>query len=205
MQTAGGALDWFERLLRAAGEDQVGYAELDAAAAELPPGGDGLLFLPYLLGERSPHWNPAARGAFVGLAMPHGRGALARAVMEGVAFNLRHILEVLVAQGVAVDSMRLIGGAGQSELWRQILADIYGLPIAQVDLPAQATALGAAIAGGVGVGIYPDYGVAHDLAPVAHVDRPDPAAHARYAPLYDLFKDTYLALEPIFASLAQQP
>jgi xylulokinase len=205
MQTAGGALDWFERLVHDAGQDAPTYAELDAAAAEVAPGGGGLLFLPYLMGERSPYWNPQARGAFVGLAMPDGRGALARAVMEGVAFNLRHILEVLVSQGVAVDSMRLIGGGGKSTLWRQILADIYGRPIAQLDLPAQATALGAAIAGGVGVGIYADYGVAQNLAPVARVNQPDPVAQARYEPLYTLFKDTYVALEPIFARLAQHP
>ena len=214
MQTAGGAFDWFERLLRCDREAEPLYADLDAEAAQVPPGAHGLLFLPYLLGERSPHWNPLARGAFVGLAMPDGRGELARAVLEGVAFNLRAILEILVdaskifevsenLEGLRV--MRLIGGGGKSALWRQILADVYGLPIEQVALPASATALGAAIAGGVGVGIYPDYSVAQRLAPVARVDLPNPATQARYAALYALFQQSYAALEPIFQRLAALP
>ena len=205
MQTAGGAFDWFERLLRCDREAEPLYAELDAEAASVAPGANGLLFLPYLLGERSPHWNPQARGAFVGLAMPDGRGELARAVLEGVAFNLRAILDVLRAQDIAVESMRLIGGGGKSALWRQILADVYGLPVEQLNLPANATALGAAVAGGVGVGIYPDYGVAQQLAPVARTDRPNPASQTRYAALYTLFQQSYAALEPIFEQLAALP
>jgi sugar (pentulose or hexulose) kinase len=101
--------------------------------------------------------------------------------------------------------VRLIGGGGKSALWRQILADIYGLPVEQVDLPANATALGAAIAGGVGVGLYSDYSVAQTLAPIARVDQPNPATQARYAALYALFQESYAALEPIFARLAALP
>jgi xylulokinase len=214
MQTAGGAFDWFEHLLRCDREAEPLYAELDAEAANVAPGANGLLFLPYLLGERSPHWNPLARGAFVGLAMPDGRGELARAVLEGVAFNLRAILEILVDANKTFEvfgnleglrGIRVIGGGGKSALWRQILADIYGLPIEQVALPASATALGAAIAGGVGVGIYPDYLVAQTLVPVAHVDHPTPDNQARYAALYALFQQSYTALEPIFEQLAALP
>lgn len=198
MQSAGGAYDWLARLW----ESESLYADLDAEAEGVPAGSGGLLFLPYLLGERSPHWNPRARGAFVGLAMPHGRGEMARAVLEGVAFNLRHILDVLRGQGAEVGAMRLIGGGGKSALWRQILADVYGLPVQQVGLPAQATSLGAAIAGGVGVGLYPDYNIAQELAPVLHVDLPNPLVQARYETLYALFKETYVALEPVFERLS---
>jgi len=215
MQTAGGAFDWFERLLRCDRDADPLYAALDAEAASVAPGASGLLFLPYLLGERSPLWNPQARGAFIGLAMPHGRGELARAVLEGVAFNLRSILDVLRHPPAGsppgqqplypVETIRLIGGGGKSALWRQILADVYGLAVGQVDLPANATALGAAIAGGVGVGLYPDYGVAQALAPVVRVDRPDPATQARYAALYTLFQEGYTALTPIFARLSALP
>lgn len=215
MQTAGGAFDWFERLLRCDRDADPLYAELDAEAAQVAPGAGGLLFLPYLLGERSPLWNPQARGAFIGLAMPHGRGELARAVLEGVAFNLRSILDVLRDRpegstpdqppSYPVEAIRLIGGGGKSALWRQILADVYGLPVAQVELPANATALGAAIAGGVGVGLYPDYQVAQTLAPVARVDRPNPATQARYAALASLFQESYTALAPIFQRLAALP
>jgi xylulokinase len=205
MQAAGGAFDWLERLFRPEGQPEPDFAALNEAIAPIPPGATGLMFLPYLLGERSPYWNPQARGAFIGLAMPNSRGEMARAVMEGVAFNLRIILESLRGQGVAVESMRLIGGGGKSAVWRQILADIYDLPILRVNLPAAATALGAAIAGGVGVGLYPDYRVAQSLIPVTAAETPNPAVQPRYQALYELFKESYLALEPIYAKLASLP
>jgi xylulokinase len=204
-QAAGGAFDWLERLLRDADHDEPQYAVLDDAASQVFPGATGLLFLPYLLGERSPHWNPQARAAFIGLAMPNGRAEMARAVMEGVAFNLRHILDCLRGQGVNINAMRLIGGGSKSAVWRQILADIYNLPILRVNLPAAATALGAAIAGGVGVGLYPDYSVARNLIPVIEAEKPNPATRARYAALYELFKQSYVALEPIYRQLAALP
>ena len=117
---------------------------LSLAAASVPPGADGLLFLPYLLGERSPYWNPQARGAFVGLTMTHGRPEMARAVLEGVAFNLRLILDALQAQEIEIPAMRLIGGGARSPLWRQILADVLGMPILLPELVTEATSLGAA-------------------------------------------------------------
>jgi xylulokinase len=166
--------------------------------AGCPPGGNGLLFLPYLLGERSPYWNPAARGAFIGLTMPDGRAQMARAVLEGVGFNLRIILESLQSQGVEVEEMRLIGGGSKSAVWRQILADIYELPVTVLDLPYAATALGAAIAGGVGVGIYPDYSVAQTLAPVLERTEPQPEAYPVYRAYYALFQESYTALEGIY-------
>jgi xylulokinase len=204
-QAAGGSFDWLERLLRDSDQAEPQYHLLDDAAREVPPGATGLLFLPYLLGERSPHWNPLARAAFVGLAMPNSRAEMARVVMEGVAFNLRHILDCLRGQGAKIDAMRLIGGGSKSIVWRQILADIYNLPILRVDLPAAATALGAAIAGGVGVGLYPDYSVVRDLVPVIEAEKPNPDTRARYEALYDLFKQSYVALEPIYEQLAALP
>jgi xylulokinase len=161
--------------------------------------------LPYLLGERSPHWNPQARAAFVGLTMPDSQAEMARAVLEGVAFNLRHILDILRSQGVEVEAMRLIGGGGKSPLWRQILADVYNLPMLQVTLTAEATALGAAIAGGVGVGLYPDYSIAKDLIPVSEAETPNPKNRARYEALYSLFKESYVVLQPIYERLANLP
>jgi len=202
MQAAGGAYGWLERLLRGEEGEASLYRAMDAQAATAPAGAGGVLFLPYLLGERCPHWNPLARAAFVGLAMPHGRAELSRAVLEGVAFNLRLILDALRTQGVQVDAMRLIGGGAQSSVWRQILADVYGLPILLPNLTAEATALGAAIAGGVGVGLFPDFTIARSLIPVEEAERPDPAHRQRYDTLYALFQRTYTALEPIFEQLA---
>ena len=94
------------------------YDELGAGAAGVGPGAKGLLFLPYLIGERSPHWNPLARGVFVGLSMAHGRAEMARAVLEGVAFNLKIILDAFLEQGAAIEAMRLIGGGARSPIWR---------------------------------------------------------------------------------------
>jgi xylulokinase len=205
MQAAGGAYDWLERLLRDEAQTGPQHEALDVAVSTIPPGANGLLFLPYLLGERSPHWNPLARAAFIGLTMPDSRAELARAVLEGVAFNLRAILDALRGQGVKVEAMRLIGGGAKSAVWRQILADVYNLPIVQLSLAAEATALGAAIAGGVGVGLYPDYSVAHQLIPATTAESPNPATQARYEALYELFQQSYAALEPIYERLATLP
>ena len=201
MQSAGGAYGWLADLLAGAGAVKD-FRALDALAAGVPPGAGGLLFLPHLLGERAPYWNPAARGAFVGLAMPHGRAEVARATLEGVAFHLRLILDALREQGAAVQAMRLIGGGAKSAFWRQIMADAFGLPILLPGLTAEATSLGAAIAGGVGVGIYADYSVASRLVPVHDAEQPDPATVARYDELAGIYAETYRALEPIFGKLA---
>jgi len=203
-QCAGGSYDWLERLLRGKDETRL-YDEMSAAAAAVEPGARGLLFLPYLIGERSPHWNPLARGGFVGLTMSHGRAEVARAVLEGVAFTLKMILDAFLEQGTAIQAMRLIGGGARSALWRQILADVYELPILRPALLAEATSLGAAIAGGVGAGLFPDFSVAHEFVTVEEAERPDPAHRQRYAALYGLFQHTYTVLEPIFEQLAILP
>ena len=148
MQAAGGARDWAWRLLR------DGELDLDAAAAQVPPGANGLICLPYVMGERSPYWNPLARGTFVGLTMPMGKAEMARAVLEGVAMNLRFILDALRDQSSGIESVRLIGGGSRSPLWRQILADCFKLPVEMLSLTSEATSWGAAVAGGVGAGVY---------------------------------------------------
>ena len=202
MQAAGGAFDWLERLFRCTADGGPAYAELDALAGSVPPGAGGVLCLPYLLGERSPHWNPHARAAFVGLAMSHGRAEMARAVLEGVAFNMKWILNVLRSQGAAIRSMRVIGGGSKSALWRQILADMYGMQLLRPRLDAAATALGAAIAAGIGVGLFPDFGVASRFARAAASERPDPGCQAQYAALLPRFKEAYRVLMPIFNGTA---
>ncbi|NLG52080.1 MAG: xylulokinase [Chloroflexi bacterium] len=203
MQCAGGSYDWLERVLRGTAEESL-YRALDAAASDVEPGAQGLLFLPYLIGERSPHWNPKARAAFVGLAMTHGRAEMARAVMEGVAFNLRLILDAFRDQGASVTTLRLIGGGARSRVWRQILADVLNVPILRPRLLVEATSLGAAIAGGVGVGLYPDYTVADRLIAVEKGEEPAPTAVARYEELYALFQASYHALVPVYEGLAKQ-
>jgi xylulokinase len=196
MQSAGGAREWAWRLLH------DGDLDLDAAAASAPPGANGLLFLPHLMGERSPYWNPLARGAYVGLAIPHGKAELARAALEGVAFNLRLILDCLVAQSPDIREMRFVGGGSRGALMRQILADVFAMPIHVLALQGDATSWGAAVAAGVGVGLY-EWSVAAQRSQVAAVVEPERGNAAVYAELLGLFKESYAALDPVFARLAQ--
>ena len=199
MQAAGGARDWAWRLL------QEAELDLDAAAATIPPAAEGLLFLPYLLGERSPHWNPLARGAFIGLAMPHSKPQLARAVLEGVALNLRLILDALrssIGQSEPpIRAIRLIGGGGKSDLWPQMLADCFNLPIHQLALTSEATSWGAAVAAGVAGGIY-DWAQAAHGATVTQIVEPTRQGMAIYGELAAIYADAYRALEPIYTRLA---
>ena len=134
--------------------------------------------------------------------MPHGQAEFARAVLEGVALNLGLILEALRAQDVQVGRLLLIGGGARSAVWRQILADVLDLPVWLPALTTEATALGAVVAGGVGVGLFTDFNVVDRLVSARPAEQPEPARHQQYAALLDLFRQTYQALDPIFAKLA---
>ena len=197
MLSAAGSLRWFRDTL-APGVD---FGDLVAPAAEVPAGSDGLLFLPYLTGERSPYPDPLARGAFVGLTVAHDRRHLTRAVLEGVAFGLRDGLDLMVEAGMAAPAqIRASGGGTVSPLWRQILADVLGAEIAGVNT-AEGAAYGAALLAAVGVGWHPtveDAAGAFVTATPLAAPGPDAAvyseAHARYRELYP-------ALAPIFHRL----
>ncbi len=186
MQAAGGARDWLAHLIGGA---------TDGEMAQVAPGCDGALFLPYLIGERSPWWNPNARGAFVGLTMSHSRAALARAALEGVALNLRLILDALESQGAGLPAIRLIGGGAQSPVWQQILADVFARPIHLLDLQTEASSWGAAVAGGIGAGVYGGWEIAKARAEVKSVIDPVPAHVAVYAERLAVFTETYHALK----------
>ncbi len=178
------------------------YDLMNAQAALSPPGANGLLFLPYLMGERSPYWNPQARGAFIGLTIRHTRSDMLRAVLEGVTMNLCMTLDAFRAQGARVDTMRLIGGGAKGRLWNQIMADVYGIPVLRLATLDEATSMGAALAGGIGVGLYPSFDMAKAMNPVADVIEPDPKAQAVYADLYPLFQQSYANLVPVYDKLA---
>ena len=147
--SAGGSLSWWRD---ATGKD---YDELVEAAEKAPPGAEGLVFLPYLSGERTPHLDPLARGAFVGLTARHGIPHMTRAVMEGVVFSLRDSLEIMRGLGVSVDQVRATGGGARSSLWRELQADVYGVPIHRTTAD-EGPAHGAALLSGVAAEVYRD-------------------------------------------------
>jgi len=208
MQAAGGSYAWTRDVLgvpevaEAAREGGSAYERLNTLAATAPPGSRGLLYLPYLLGERSPRWNPNARGAFIGLTMRHGRAEMVRAVLEGVTMNLRVILRAMTRQGIEVRSVRLIGGGAAGRFWNQLMADMYGVPIERLTHLEEATSMGAAVAGGVGVGLYDDVSIIERMNPVALVVEPIEATRRAYEPLFELFEEAYAALVPLYDRLA---
>ena len=194
MLSAAGSLRWFRDALAPG----VEFADLVAPAAEVPPGSDGLVFLPYLTGERSPHPDPLARGAFVGLTVGHDRRHLTRAVLEGVAFGLRDGLDLMIEAGMAAPrQIRASGGGTASELWRQILADVLGAEIATVNT-SEGAAYGAGLLAAVGAGWYPSVeAAAAELVRATPVAAPGPDAE-RYVEALEVYRGLYPALAPTF-------
>jgi xylulokinase len=191
MLSAAGSLAWLRGVVGTA------YGELDDEAARWAPGTEGLLFAPYLAGERTPHADPNARGAFVGLSLRHDRGALARATLEGVAYGLRDSLELLRALGVRAEVGRVSGGGARSELWLRIVASVLNLPLERTESEA-GSAYGAALLAGVRDGVFAD--AADAVARCVRVrDRvePDPAWVEDYERGYARFRSLYPALRPL--------
>lgn len=194
MLSAAGSLRWFRDAL-APGED---FGRLTAAAESVPPGADGLFFLPYLSGERNPHPDPLARGAFVGLTVGHDRRHLTRAVLEGVAFGLRDGLDQMISAGMpAPDQVRASGGGTASPLWRQILADVLRAEIATVST-TEGAAYGAGVLAAAGADWFTSVEAAGD-AWVRAMPAAAPGVDAdRYAEAHALYRDLYPALAPTF-------
>lgn len=189
MLSAAGSLQWYRDTLAPGTAFDALLAEAEAA----PPGCDGLAFLPYLSGERTPHADPDARGAFVGLTLAHHRGHLTRAVLEGVAFGLKDNLRLLQAAGLPLpQALRLSGGGARSPFWRRLLADVLGVPMA-VTNTSEGAAYGAALLAAVGAGAWPSVEAACTAAcTVQHVT--EPQAPDRYAEAYARFQALYPAL-----------
>jgi xylulokinase len=193
MLSAAGSLRWLRDLLGGAN----GYDELTAAADEWPPTAEGLTFLPYLAGERTPHADPHARGAFAGLTLRHDRGALVRAVLEGVAYGLRDSLELLRELGVDPQSGRVSGGGARSELWLRILASVLELPL-QRTAADEGSAYGAALLGGVAAGVFRDvHEAVTTCVRLQDPVEPDPRWRAAYEDGYRRFRLLYPALRPL--------
>ncbi len=197
MQAGGASVQWIAEAL----SPDPAHPETARLTAEA--GGDldteDLYFLPYLLGERSPLWDPHARGAFVGIGRHHTRAHLARAVLEGVAFNLLTCIQAFRESGATIDRIDAVGGGAQSDVWLGVLADVWGVPVRRRTIVEEANSLGAAVTGAVGLGLA-DFSAARALSEVTAEFTPDAGRHAVYARRHARFTEAYTALAPWFAA-----
>ncbi len=208
MVSSGGCLRWFRdqfgqaESLAAAEGGADSYELLTRQAEGIEPGGGGLIFLPYMMGERSPLWHSNARGVFFGLSLATPRAAMVRAILEGTAFALRHNVETAASAGAEVREMRSVGGCSRSDLWNQIKADVLGLPVL-LPRTSVGSPFGAAIVAGMGAGVFPN--VRESLQEMVHLERrfePDPARHERYSKFYRVYRKIYEHLKGDFDRLA---
>jgi xylulokinase len=208
MLSAAGSFRWYrdalgqpeKALAESSGRDV--YDILTESAASAPPGCEGLVFLPYLTGERTPYPDPDARGVFFGLTVRHGKPHLTRAVLEGVSYGLRDSLELMRALGVSMNQVRASGGGARSVLWRQILADVFATEIVTVNV-TEGAAYGAALLAGVGAGVYAEVREACART-IGLVSQVQPGANARvYADYYPLYQALYPTLAPQFKRVSQ--
>ena len=204
MVSSGGCLRWFrDRLgqpeVQIAGAAMSGaFDQLTGLAAEVGPGSDGVIFLPYMMGERSPIWNANARGVFFGLTLATSRGALVRAILEGAAFALRHTVEAAARAGAQVHELRSVGGCSRSDLWNQIKADVLGIPVVLPQTPI-GSPFGAALLAGMGTGVFAD--PRQSILQMVRLEKcfePDRANHARYTRSYQLYRSIYEHLRDDF-------
>jgi xylulokinase len=198
--SAASARAWLQELLGK--RDDHGYGQLDREAARVPAGAEGLLFHPYLYGERAPVFDSTLRASFLGITARHGRAHLLRAVLEGVALSLADCARAMTASGLALGELRIIGGGARSALWRQIVADVLGRPLL---VPALSDAsAGAALLAGVGAGVFRDPAdAARQSVAVTATVTPDPIRTAGYAEILELYREARTVLAPLHRQLAE--
>lgn len=181
--------------------DESGYDSLLSEAEEIDAGSDGLVFLPYLMGERTPYSDPYARGSFIGLTMTHSRAHMTRAILEGVSFALKDSLEIIDEQNIPVEWVRVSGGGAKSKLWRQILADVFALPVDVVN-SVEGPALGAAILASVGAGAFKGVEEAcSTLIKTVDTVEPNIAVQKKYQELYLIYHSLYGILKETFEAI----
>jgi xylulokinase len=208
MHGGGLALRWFRDQLGAFEEAEATklgmspYQIFDAEAHESPPGSRGIIFLPYLSGERSPIWDPNARGVLFGFTAQHKRRDIIRAIEEGVAYSLRHNLEAFEEMGFKIGKIRMGGGGAKSTLWRQIVADVIGKELEVTENLVTET-IGDALIAGLGVKVYSSLDEVKKLVKVEQVVRPNPSNYPVYSRMFKLYKTLYLHLKGDFLELSQ--
>jgi xylulokinase len=203
MQYAGGAYHWIKNELcgvecqKALEENASPYFYLNKEVEKSPAGANGIIFLPYMLGERAPRWNPYAKGCFLGIKPENTRADMLRSVLEGVTMNLSIILDILRKQQ-EIQEILVLGGGAKGKIWRQIMADIWNADIIVPDVLEEAGAMGAAVNAGVGAGIYQDYTAIDKFIHIQSVQKPNQEHLEKYGELKELFDEAYFALEKVF-------
>jgi xylulokinase len=208
MQYAGGSYNWLKNTVctmetyDAKLNGTSPYEYMNEQIVQSSIGSNGIIFLPYLLGERAPRWNPDAKGAWIGMKPENTRGDLLRSVLEGVTMNLSICLDVLRTK-VDIEEILVIGGGAKGAVWRQIMADIYNAKITVPSLLEEAGSMGAAVTGGVGAGIFKDFTAIDKFIDIDSVHTPDPEAVKKYTPVKELFDECYFALEGVFQKMSK--
>lgn len=208
MQSAGYSYSWLKNTLCGLevmeGKEQniSAYEIINRKIEKSKLGANNLLFLPYLLGERSPRWNPDARGSFVGLRITHKDEDIYRSVLEGVTYNLKVILDAF-NNFIPINEVIVIGGGARSKVWMQILADVWQKPVLVPQFLEEATSMGAAVCGGVGIGAFSDFKVAKKFNKIVSEIKPRREYAEIYSNMYELFNRTYEALVPIYRDIAK--
>jgi len=192
-----------EEMNRSVKEKVDAYALLDAQAEAIPPGSEGLIMLPCLMGAMTPTWNALARGTFMGFTLAHGHAHFSRAILEASAYAIRDITDQMIHMGLSLQEIRTVGGGARSPLWRQIKADVTGLPVS-ITNTAETTALGAGILALAGSGLMNSLSEAVNATThVIETREPNAQIHTLYEEYYQLYRSTYFSLLPVFEQAAK--
>ncbi len=208
VQSAAASFNWAVDMLASPGLESAGkvmeekerYAWVEKAARLSPPGANGVFFLPYLMGERTPLWDGNTRGAFVGFTLYHNKSDMLRAVYEGVGFALKSVLDVFTENKIAIEELTLIGGGAKSMLWNEILCALFRIPLKVHKVPGEATSLGAAMAAGVSVGIFKDLVHAAKIE-YARAYYPEEKMMQAYETPYRIYRSLYPRLKPVYEDI----
>jgi xylulokinase len=186
MASSGSIIKWFRNNFA----PESDYPALDQEAKDIAPGSDGLILLPYFLGEKTPIFNPLARGVLFGLSLQHTRAHIYKAVLEGISYGFQHHIEVLTNHGLKITRVRVANGGARSQLWRQVTADVIGFPLEEV-AHHPGSSLGAAFIAGKGTGIFTDWGEIEKFIELKATTVPDPEKHLKYRQYFSIYKQIY--------------
>lgn len=206
MQAAGASYNWAKEQIckweknQAKIDNTSPYLFMNEEVQRSEPGANGLYFLPYLVGERAPRWNPDAKGAFVGLKAENTRGDILRSVLEGITFNLAICLDIM-RKYIPIEELTVVGGGAKGDVWQQILADVFQTKIQVPEMLEEGGSMGAAVIGGVGVGLFKDFSAVNRFYKINQERTPDESLAKLYREKREVFDELYRALEPVFGKL----